>query len=59
MPTVANSTPLIYLAALGDLELIHVMFGHVTIPEAVYREVVIDGQGKPGADAVAQAVKFG
>ena len=55
MSAISNSSPLIYTASLGDLDLIHKLFGRIAIPEAVFREVVDFGEGKPGADAVAEA----
>lgn len=36
---VVNSTPLIILSGIGKLELLHSLYGEVTVPEAVYREV--------------------
>lgn len=56
MPGVSNSSPLIYLESAGDLDLLPRLFGQISIPDAVYREVVIGGGGKPGADAVARAI---
>ena len=56
MPAVSNSSPLIYLSALQDLHLLHDLLGTITIPSAVYREVVVDGKGQPGAREVEQAV---
>lgn len=35
---IVNSTPLIVLGNTGQVELLHELFGEVTIPEAVYRE---------------------
>jgi predicted nucleic acid-binding protein len=45
---VSNSSPLIYLANLGDFDLLKALFGSITIPPAVYREVVLEGSGQPG-----------
>ena len=56
MPAVSNSSPLIYLSALQDLDLLHDLLGAIAIPSAVYREVVVDGKGHPGASEVEQAV---
>jgi predicted nucleic acid-binding protein len=55
VPGVSNSSPLIHLAFLGDLDLLPQLFGHIFIPEAVHNEVVIAGKGKSGAEAVAAA----
>jgi predicted nucleic acid-binding protein len=52
---ISNSTPLVYLAALGDFELLRELFGEIVIPSAVFREVVVGGANLPVARAVAQA----
>jgi predicted nucleic acid-binding protein len=57
VPGVSNSSPLICLAALGDLDLLPQLFGRILIPDAVQREVVSAGAGKPGADAVEAACR--
>jgi predicted nucleic acid-binding protein len=44
---VANSSPLIYLAALSDFELLPRLFGEIQIPPAVWMEVVVQGAGFP------------
>ena len=49
MSGVSNSSPLLYLALLGDLSFLPALFGEITIPHAVWQELVIDGRGKPGA----------
>ncbi|MBR0464822.1 MAG: DUF3368 domain-containing protein [Clostridia bacterium] len=36
---IVNSTPLIALAKVNKLELLKELYGHIIIPEAVYREV--------------------
>ncbi|HOJ97372.1 MAG TPA: hypothetical protein PK024_11125 [Methanospirillum sp.] len=46
---ISNSTPLIVLSALGQLELLHHYFEEVIIPKAVWQEVVINGKNRPGA----------
>ena len=33
---------------IGELELLHKLYGTIHIPQAVYDEVVIQGQGQPG-----------
>ncbi len=55
MIVVSDSSVLIHLAAIGHLELLKVKFGEVIVPKAVWREVVVDGEGRPGADEVRQA----
>ncbi|NIA09177.1 MAG: DUF3368 domain-containing protein [Nitrospiraceae bacterium] len=58
---VSNSTPLIYLAKANQLGLLHGMAKQVFIPEAVYREVVIEGKRLEEKDAyrVERAIKQG
>ena len=55
MIVVADASPLIALARIGRLELLHTSFGKLLVPEAVWREVVDAGLDKPGAGAVSQA----
>jgi len=44
MKVVANTTPLISLAAIGRLDILESLFGRIIIAEAVYREI----KAKPG-----------
>ena len=55
MSIVSNASPLINLARIGRLELLHKLYGEICIPEAVWHEVVIAGAGLPGATLVAAA----
>ena len=52
MIVVSNTSPIINLAAIEQLDLLQRLYGKITIPKAVYREIVIDGAGEPGAMAV-------
>ena len=52
---VSNASPLISLARIGKVDLLRDLFEVLVIPEAVWREVVIDGTGQPGAEEVASA----
>lgn len=55
MPVViSDSSTLINLAGIGRLYLLHDMFGRVTIPNAVWDEVVLRGD-LPGASEVREA----
>jgi predicted nucleic acid-binding protein len=58
---VSNATPLIYLAKAGQLSLLQSIIKQVFIPEAVYREVVIEGKrlGEKDAFRVERAIKQG
>jgi hypothetical protein len=55
MIVVADSTPLIYLAAIARFDLLTALFGNVLIPPAVYDEVVTQGFGQWGASEVRTA----
>ncbi len=52
MITVSNSSPIMNLAAIGRLDVIKLKFGNVVIPDAVWRELVIDGKGKKGVEDI-------
>lgn len=55
MKVVSNTSPLINLARIGHLNLLPRIFGRLLIPEAVWQEAVIDGEGQPGAKEIRQA----
>jgi predicted nucleic acid-binding protein len=48
---VSNSTPLIFLAKIGRLNLLEKIFDAVIIPDKVFSEVVIEGKEKGYSDA--------
>ena len=52
---VSNSTPLIHLARIGQLDLLRDFFGKVMIPPAVYEECVVQGKAYRDAQLIAQA----
>lgn len=52
---VANSSVLIFLSKIGLLGILRKLFEEVYIPDAVYREVVIEGGERPGAKEVKNA----
>lgn len=52
---VADSSTLISLATIGRLSLLKEFHGKIFIPPAVWREVVVEGQGRPGSAEVEQA----
>jgi len=58
LTVVSNSSPLIYLAKVGRLNLFKDIFGRVWIPEAVFYEVVTQGKalGITEAPIVEEAV---
>ena len=53
MIVVSNTSPIINLAAVGQLDLLRQLYGQIVIPQAVYTEIVGRGAGQPGADEVA------
>jgi predicted nucleic acid-binding protein len=55
MIAVADAGPLIHLAAIGRIDLLHRLFGRVLVPRAVHDEIVIRGAGLPGSAEVAAA----
>ncbi|MGB9921018.1 MAG: DUF3368 domain-containing protein [Moorellales bacterium] len=59
MPVVADSSTLISLASIGRLSLLREFHGKILIPPAVWREVVLEGRGRPGASEVRQAQQAG
>jgi predicted nucleic acid-binding protein len=52
---VSNSSPLITLARIGQLQLLADFYGRVVVPTEVHEEVVVAGRGLPGADEVRKA----
>lgn len=54
---ISNSTPLICLAKLDELEILKKLFNKISIPEAVKEEVVV--AGKPGYAIISKAIEDG
>jgi len=52
MTVVSNASPLINLSRIGKIDLLHDLFGTLVVPDAVWNEVVVEGQGLPGAEVV-------
>jgi uncharacterized protein len=55
MIVVSDTSPLINLAAVGQLDLLRQLYQYVIIPQAIYDEIVIAGAGQPGAVEVKTA----
>lgn len=51
---VGDSSPLISLALIGQLDLLPRLYQRVLIPPAVWNEVTVQGAGLPGAQAVSE-----
>jgi len=49
MIVVSNASSIINLAAVGQLDLLQKLYGKITIPQAVFEEIVIRGKGQPGS----------
>ena len=54
MILVIDASSLITLARIGRLHLLHDLAESLCIPEAVYDEVVIKGEGRPASKEIAQ-----
>jgi predicted nucleic acid-binding protein len=52
---VADATPLIALAKIGELDLLHKLFHRIIVTPHVYAEVVTIGSGLPGSKETAAA----
>ena len=55
MIVVSDTSILINLAWLGELDLLQKLYGEIRIPPAVWHEVVEKGSGKPGAKEIETA----
>ncbi len=53
---VSHSSPLIHLAKIGKLGLLHELFGDVWIPPAVYEECIVEGKERPEVVSIKNAV---
>lgn len=49
MIVISNTSPLIGFASIHRFDLLHQIFGTISIPQAVYREAVIEGHEVGGA----------
>ena len=56
MPVVSNTSPLLNLAIIGELELVCEQFTRVFVPPAVVEEFRLD-EGRSGSEALQQAVE--
>jgi predicted nucleic acid-binding protein len=49
---VSDTSPIINLAVVGQLNLLHQLYDEVVIPAAVYEEIAVTGIGLPGSREV-------
>lgn len=60
MPVViSDSSTLIHLTGIGRLDLLRKFYAQITIPPAVWSEVVEQGEGRAGAVEIANAQQSG
>lgn len=52
---VSDASPLINLARVNQFDLLAAFYGQIAIPRAVYKEVVIRGEGREGSREVKEA----
>ncbi len=52
---ISNTSPLINLASIRMLHILKKLYGEITIPFAVWDEIVIKGKGQPGSEDVKNA----
>ena len=52
---VANSTPLIALSRINRFKILYELFVSIVVPDAVFKEVVTDMNGRAGCHEVMQA----
>jgi len=46
---VSNTSPIINLAAIGQLDILRQLYGVIAIPESVYHEIAVTGSGEAGS----------
>jgi len=56
---ISDSSTLIHLAGIGRLALLREFYREITIPLAVWREVVVEGRGRAGVIKVSEAYQTG
>jgi uncharacterized protein len=57
MKVISNSSPLIALSSIKELDLIRKLWGRIIIPRAVFKETVVVGKKKPGAPEIGDACR--
>ena len=56
MPIVSNTSPILNLALIDELQLLRQQFGEVVIPEGVLEELRVDDD-LPGTHAICKAIE--
>jgi predicted nucleic acid-binding protein len=57
MKVISNSSPLIALASIEELDLIRKLWGRIIIPRSVFKETVVAGKKKSGSMEIAGACR--
>lgn len=55
MKAVVNTTPLVSLAQIGQLDILRQLFTEILIPETVFEECTARGDERPGAKGIREA----
>jgi predicted nucleic acid-binding protein len=55
MIVVSDTSPIINLAIVDQLDLLRQLYSKVIIPQAVYNEIVVEGVGQAGAEEIERA----
>lgn len=55
MIIISDTSPIIHLAAIGQLHLLPALFGKIIIPPMVFEEIVVAGSGQAGAEEIKNA----
>jgi predicted nucleic acid-binding protein len=58
MPVVSNTSPILNLAIVSQLDLLHQQFGQILIPPAVLDELKIN-EARPGSEPIQTAITAG
>ena len=58
MPIVSNTSPLLNLAIVDHLSLMHEQFGEILIPQAVFEELRVE-EGLPSSQSIRKAIEKG
>ncbi len=58
MPVVSNTSPILNLAIVNQLALLHQQFGEILVPNAVLDELKISEE-RPGSQTIREAISSG
>ena len=55
MIVVSNTSPIINLAAIGQLKLLKQLYGNIVVPTAVHEEIAVKGIGRTGSTEIKKS----